>query len=189
MKQFVRVEEMIGKMSGGHFMVTRALEQLLYGVMVGEGNGFYHVLVGDDRTTYVQEYMALLCKLSVSPFYLNYDKMSVGKQLLVDEVRLVIGTGTRAVTMSEADEVVLKYLVDGEPMYVEPMFPYESGHTLSFNGVVAQKGTEEFLQNLGEGLKRRATVLRFGYVENKEELVIDDELVAELRLYLQARYE
>ena len=43
---FERVEKMLEILSGNHFMKRRAIEQLLYNAMVGEGDGLYHVLMG-----------------------------------------------------------------------------------------------------------------------------------------------
>lgn len=190
---FERVEKMLEILSGNHFMKRRAIEQLLYNAMVGEGDGLYHVLMGGDvRTSYEWEFIGLLIKVSGRDNVrrLDYDEMLARSRFIRDTDKLVIGLCRKRSDITDRDEAVLKYLVDNEPMYIKPLFPYESGRTLRFGGIVVQRGSDSFIDSLSAGLRRRVSLLQFGYVAEKDyfDFNIDDDMVEELKSYLQVRY-
>lgn len=193
---FERVKYLLEVISGNHFMKRRAIEQLLYKVMVGEGDGMYHVMVGDDKGSYVQDFIRLMVNVSgkESVNYLNYNELFTGIHLLRNSDKLVIGSGTVAKTMSEKDDVVLKHLVDGESLYIKPLHPRVDGFTLRFGGVVVQKvdksSFEEFIGSMSEGLKRRVSMIEFVEVDVKERFNFDGdvEFIEELKLYLMEQY-
>ena len=160
--------------------------------MVGEGDGMYHVLLGDDNTTYVRDLIRLLIKVGGcgNVRYLDYDELSMGSRSIRDSDKLVIGTSAGWDSITDRDDVVLRHLVDNEPMYIKPVFAKESGRMLNFSGIVVQKGSDSFIDGLSAGLRRRTIVLQFGYVdmEAKEDFDMNKELIAELKSYLQVRY-
>ena len=189
---FERVKKMLEILSGNHFMKRRVIEQLLYNAMVGEGDGLYHVLMGDVRTSYVWEFIGLLIKVSGRDNVrrLDYDEMLARRRFIRDTDKLVIGLRMKRSDITDRDEAVLRYLVDNEPMYIKPAFPYESGRTLCFGGIVVQRGSDSFIDSLSAGLRRRVSLLQFGYVAEKDyfDFNIDDDMVEELKSYLQVRY-
>ena len=189
---FERVKKMLEILSGNHFMKRRAIEQLLYNVMVGEGDGLYHVLMGDVRASYVWEFIGLLIKVSGRDNVrrLDYDEMLARRRFIRDTDKLVIGLQRKRSDITDRDEVVLKYLVDNEPMQIKSAFTYESGRTLCFGGIVVQRGSDSFIDSLSAGLRRRVSLLQFGYVAEKDyfDFNIDDDMVEELKSYLQVRY-
>lgn len=190
----VEVKRVLDLMSGGNFVRRLAIEQMMYMSMVGEGDGMYHVFVGDDSRSYVQEFIRLMVNVSGKEGvrYINHDELFEGKYGLSDSVKLVVGSGTVAKKMSGEADVVLKYLVDGEPMYIEPIHMRAEGRTLRFGGVVVQKlaasELDEFIDSMSEGLKRRVSVLEFADVEDKERLDGDEEFIDALKAYLLSRY-
>lgn len=189
---FERVEYLLKVISDNHFMKRLAIEQLLYKVMVGEGDGMYHVLLGDDNTTYVRDFIRLLIKVcgcdNVS--YLDYNELSVGSRSIRDSDKLVIGASVGWDSITDRNAAVLKYLVDNEPMYIKPVFAKESGRMLNFNGIVVQKGSDSFIDGFSAGLRRRTSVLQFSYVdaELKEDFDMDKWLIEELKSYLRVKY-
>lgn len=190
------VKDVLDLMVGGHFGKRMTLEQILYMSMIGKGDCLYYVMVGDDKGSYVQDFIRLMVNVSgqESVNYLNHNELFTGIHLLRNSDKLVIGSGTVAKTMSEKDDVVLKYLVDGESLYIKPLYPRVDSFTLRFGGVVVQKvdksSFEEFIGSMSESLKRRVSMIEFVEVDVKERFNFDGdvEFIEELKLYLMERY-
>lgn len=190
------VKDVLDLMVGGHFGKRMTLEQILYMSMIGKGDCLYYVMVGDDKGSYVQDFIRLMVNVSgqESVNYLNHNELFTGIHLLSNSDKLVIGSGTVAKTMSEKDDVVLKYLVDGESLYIKPLYPRVDSFTLRFGGVVVQKvdksSFEEFIGSMSESLKRRVSMIEFVEVDVKERFNFDGdvEFIEELKLYLMERY-
>lgn len=190
------VKDVLDLMVGGHFGKRMTLEQILYMSMIGKGDCLYYVMVGDDKGSYVQDFIRLMVNVSgqESVNYLNHNELFTGIHLLRNSDKLVIGSGTVAKTMSEKDDVVLKHLVDGESLYIKPLYPRVDSFTLRFGGVVVQKvdksSFEEFIGSMSESLKRRVSMIEFVEVDVKERFNFDGdvEFIEELKLYLMERY-
>ena len=190
------VKDVLDLMVGGHFGKRMTLEQILYMSMIGKGDCLYYMMVGDDKGSYVQDFIRLMVNVSgqESVNYLNHNELFTGIHLLRNSDKLVIGSGTVAKTMSEKDDVVLKYLVDGESLYIKPLYPRVDSFTLRFGGVVVQKvdksSFEEFIGSMSESLKRRVSMIEFVEVDVKERFNFDGdvEFIEELKLYLMERY-
>ena len=190
------VKDVLDLMVGGHFGKRMTLEQILYMSMIGKGDCLYYMMVGDDKGSYVQDFIRLMVNVSgqESVNYLNHNELFTGIHLLSNSDKLVIGSGTVAKTMSEKDDVVLKYLVDGESLYIKPLYPRVDSFTLRFGGVVVQKvdksSFEEFIGSMSESLKRRVSMIEFVEVDVKERFNFDGdvEFIEELKLYLMERY-
>ena len=192
----VEVKRVLDLMSGGNFGKRLAMERMLYMSMIGEGDGMYHVIVGDDSRSYVQEFIRLMVNVSGKEGvrYINHDELFEGKYGFSDSDKLVVGSGTVAKSMDEKDERVLKYLVDGEPMYIEPIHMRAEGSRFRFGGLVVQKvaalDLDGFIDSMSEGMKRRVSVIEFEEVEDIERIDFDgeEEFIDALELYLVSRY-
>lgn len=187
--KYIKVIDVLDEISDYHFIKRNAMEQLLLCVMNGEGMGFYHVLIGDNFTSYVTEFMSLLNLLNNgNTVFANYCEPDVVWRYIKKNTTLLLGTKELKENKNNFIERTLRLLLNKKHTYIRSWTILSCSKIPQFQGLVVQRATEKFVYGLSPEIREKVSVLKFRSIENKKTLTFDKEFIDELKEYLIEKY-